>query len=293
MCPGQVVCIIVLTALATAACGGTSTTDTSGTPATTVTSVDTLGTEANGTDSPWPTPLGGGHHSWTVSVERVVNHDPDAFTQGLEWTGAGILEGTGRRGESTLRLLDDVTGDVLDSRELDDGLFGEGITVVGDEIIQLTWTSGLALRYDATTFEPLGSYSFSGQGWGLCFDGDVLWMSDGSERLTRRDAQTFEWLDDVVVRHEGALVAGLNELECIDEHVVANVWKSNDILVIDPFTGVVDATIDASTLADDVDLVDSTAVLNGIADLGDGTLLLAGKLWPRHFVVRLVPAAEN
>jgi glutaminyl-peptide cyclotransferase len=243
--------------------------------------------------SPWPSDPGDGPHRWTVRVVRDVDHDPAAFTQGLEQTPAGILEGTGRRGRSTLRLVDLDTGTVLESRPLADEYFGEGLTVVDDEVIQLTWTSGIALRYDAATLEPVGSYTYAGEGWGLCFDGVDLWMSDGSARLARRNPETFAVLDDIEVRRAGDPVENLNELECIDGRVVANIWKSGEIVVIDPATGTVEATIDASGLVDAIDAADRDAVLNGIADLGDGTVLLGGKLWPRSFVVELVVADDD
>ncbi len=248
--------------------------------------------------SPWPSEPGVGLQRWTVRVVRELDHDPGAFTQGLERVPAGIVEGTGRRGQSTLRLVDPTSGEVLRSRSLAADYFGEGVTVVGDEIVQLTWTSGIAFRYDAVTFEPIGSYRYEGEGWGLCFDGVDVWMSDGSSRLTRRDPASFAVLGDVEVRRNGAPVEDLNELECIGGLVTANVWKSSEIVVIDPTSGSVVASIDASPLVEAIELTDPDpgdpdAVLNGIADLGDGTLLLGGKLWPRSFVVELVPVDDG
>ena len=280
----SLVAVSVLTALVAGACGRGTADVTASEPI--LIPAPTPATTRDPT--PWPDELGGPHQQWTVRVVRVIDHDPEAFTQGLEQTAAGILESTGRRGQSTLRLLDPATGEVLESRPIDDEFFGEGLTVVDDEIIQLTWTSGIALRYDADTLEPIGSYDYSGEGWGLCSDGNALWMSDGSSRLTRRDLQSFEPLGGIEVRREGTLIENLNELECVDGRVIANVWKSDEIVVIDPTTGSVMATIDASALAADIDASDGAAVLNGIADLGDGTLLLSGKLWPRSFVVELV-----
>lgn len=243
-------------------------------------------------ESLWPTALDGELQHWSVRVIRVVPHDATAFTQGLEVSGDELLESTGRRGRSTVRRVDLETGVVLDSRPLDNALFGEGLTVAGDDVIQLTWTAGVALRYDATSLEPIGTHTYEGQGWGLCHDGSSLWMSDGSARLTRRDPETFEATGTTEVRREGTLVADLNELECVEDHVLANVWKSDEILVIDPISGRVDAVIDATSLVADVDAADDSAVLNGIADLRDGTLLIGGKLWPRHFIVELVAAAS-
>jgi glutaminyl-peptide cyclotransferase len=281
---------VALTALIAAACAGGSPDLAPVEPTPTPTSTSTPGPIRVGDTSLWPEELGPIPRQWTVRVVRVIDHDAEAFTQGLEQTPAGILESTGRRGQSTLRLVDPADGNVLKSRPIDDEFFGEGLTVVDDEVIQLTWTSGIALRYDAETLEPIGSYRYSGEGWGLCFDGESLWMSDGSARLTRRDPQSFASLGDVEVRRDGDPIENLNELECVDGRVMANIWKSDEIIVIDPESGTVGATIDAASLVAEIDASARGAVLNGIADLGDGTLLLGGKLWPRNFVVELVSA---
>lgn len=271
-------------------CGGPDTAATPGAPVVETTSTSTSERAAS-PDPLWPTDLGDGHQEWGIEIIRTIPHDETAFTQGLERTQEGILESTGRRGESSLRLIDADTGEVVRSRDLSDQYFAEGLTVVDDQVVQLTWTSGVALRYDLATFEPREPFEYAGEGWGLCFDGSDLWMSDGSSRLTSRDPDTFEERGQVTVRLAGVAVERLNELECVAGRVLANVWQRDEIVVIDPSAGTVDATIDASALAASLDLpgiLDRTAVLNGIADLGDGTLLLTGKLWPESFVVRLV-----
>lgn len=239
--------------------------------------------------SPWPTDPGSGHQEWTVRVIERIPHDPTAYTQGLETTGEVLLEGTGRRGDSELRRLDPATGVTLDAQRLDAELFGEGLTVSGDEIVQLTWEAGRALRYDLASLQPVGEFAYTGEGWGICAGADDLFMTDGSAVLQRRDPATFELLGSVTVRRDGVAIDDLNELECIGDHVAANVWKSDRIVVIDPSNGDVVATIDASALADEIAPTDAQAVLNGIADPGDGTLLLTGKLWPTLFVVVVEP----
>lgn len=237
---------------------------------------------------PWPDdPAAAGVQRWGVEVVGRMAHDPDAFTQGLELDGDRLLESTGRRGQSTLRRLDPATGAVVSSVDLDPELFGEGLTVVGDEVIQLTWQAGRALRYRADTLDPLGEHRFDGEGWGLCHDGDRLWMSDGTAVLTARDPATFAPLDTITVTRDGTAVDRLNELECVGGTVLANVWYGDEVLVIDPATGVVEAEIDAAPLVAEIAATDPTEVLNGVADLGDGTLLLGGKNWPTFFVVRL------
>ncbi|MFT7609696.1 MAG: glutamine cyclotransferase [Candidatus Aldehydirespiratoraceae bacterium] len=239
------------------------------------------------TPSPWPSPLTDTHQAWSIQILERRPHDAAAFTQGLEVVDGVVIEGTGRRGSSTVRRVG-LDGVVLASADLDPEYFGEGLTVVGELLIQLTWQAGVALRWDLATLEPVGRTTYDGEGWGLCAADDTLWMSNGTATLTERDPTDFSVRSEVEVRRDDVAIANLNELECIDGYVVANVWHSDEILVIDPTTGFVAATIDASALRTEINPTDAQAVLNGIADLGDGTLLLGGKLWPTFFVVELV-----
>ncbi len=238
-------------------------------------------------DLPWPARLGAVHQEWTVEILERLPHDVDAFTQGLEYGEDGLWESTGLYGESTLRLTDPSTGEVLLERALDEAHFGEGLTLVDGLPLQLTWRAGLAY-YWAPSLDLAATEPYDGEGWGVCNTGDHVWMSDGSATLTQRDPETFDPLGTVDVHRDGDAIDRLNELECIGDHVVANVWQTDEIVVIDPASGTVQATIDASILSEEIDSNDGGAVLNGIADPGDGTLLLAGKLWPMHFIVRIV-----
>jgi len=226
---------------------------------------------------------------WTVSVLDTAPHDPDAFTQGLERLADGrLIESTGRRGVSDIRIVDPATGSVERAVALDDTEFGEGLTVVDDTVIQLTWQEEIARRWRLPNLDPLPSFTYEGEGWGLCYDNSRLAMTDGSATLTWRDPETFAVLDSVTVRLAGEPVASLNELECVDGLVLANVWKSSVVLVIRP-DGAVIATIDATSLVETVASNDPTRdVLNGIAAEPDGTFSMTGKLWPTRFVVRLV-----
>lgn len=236
---------------------------------------------------PWPGPLVDDHQRWTIRVIDRHPHDPAAFTQGLEFTDEGLLESTGLYGESTLRITDPATGEILRSTALDPALFGEGVTSVEGEIVQLTWQAGRALRYgDDLVLRDEDAYD--GEGWGICYDGGALWTTDGTATLTERRVDGLVPVRSVEVTRDGEPVERLNELECIDGHVVANVWGRDEIVVIDPTSGIVRATIDAAILRAEVAPTDGRAVLNGIADPGDGTLVLAGKLWPTLFVVELV-----
>lgn len=237
---------------------------------------------------------GAGVANWTVEIVESVPHDPDAFTQGLEVADGIMYESTGLRGRSSLRAVDAGTGEVTAQVDLADEFFGEGLTVVGDRILQLTWQSGTALVYDRSTLETVGEHSYEGEGWGLCAMDGVLIMSNGSDRLARRDPRTFELLGTVTVTasgYEGRLDY-LNELECVDGLVISNVWQTDNLLVIDPESGGVVAAVDAQPLVDDVlksPSANGVDVLNGVAvDDGTATLWMTGKLWPRLYRVRIV-----
>jgi glutamine cyclotransferase len=169
-------------------------------------------------------------------------------------------------------------------------VFGEGLAQVGDRLIQLTWQQQQALVWSADTLEPEGSFDYQGEGWGLCFDGRRLVMTDGSSSLTFRDAVTFEVIGEVSVMLDGQPIDRLNELECVDGSVWANVWETDSIVRIDPASGEVTGVLDASGLiTPHPALFDPGAVLNGIAyDPATDTWLLTGKLWPSMFEVRLV-----
>jgi glutamine cyclotransferase len=217
-------------------------------------------------------------------------HDPDAFTEGLVLDGTGrLFESTGLQGRSSLRQVDPVDGEVLRITDLPDAWFGEGLALVDDRLVQLTWKDGIATAWDSDTFERLTTYEYEGEGWGLCFDGSRLVMSDGSERLTFRDPSTFEVLGDVLVTLDGAPQADLNELECVDGSVWANVYQTDRIVRIDPGSGTVTGTLDLDGIIHP-DPADARpgAVLNGIAyDSKAGTLLVTGKLWPELFEIRV------
>ena len=160
-----------------------------------------------------------------------------------------------------------------------------------DRLIQLTWEAGEAFVYDLD-FEQTGTFNYAGEGWGLCYDGESLYMSDGSATIDRRDPETFEVLEEVKVRLRGAPVVLLNELECVGDSLYANVWQTDDIVRIDKASGQVTARIDASGLlsAEERASLEAGGVLNGIAyDTEEETFFVTGKLWPRVFEVRFVP----
>ena len=222
-------------------------------------------------------------------VLKVYPHDAKAFTQGLVYFDGGLFESTGLNGRSSIRRVNPDSGVVEAEVALDATLFGEGLARVNDELIQLTWKNGKAFVWNLSNLERIREHTYPGEGWGLCFDGKRLVMSDGSDRLTFRDPRSFEEEGGVRVLRAGQAVRQLNELECVDGMVYANVWGSDYIARIDPASGEVTGWIDASGLLQGAERM-NTDVLNGIAHVPErNTFLITGKLWPNLFEVKFVP----
>ncbi|MEO0324226.1 MAG: glutaminyl-peptide cyclotransferase [Myxococcota bacterium] len=231
-----------------------------------------------------------------VRVVRRLPHARDAFTQGLLWHAGKLYESTGQYGQSSLRRVDLMTGDVELRTDLDDAVFAEGLARVGERFVQLSWRSGRAFVWRETDagFERLTEHEYAGEGWGLCFDGRRLVMSDGSATLTFRDPETFEEQGHVLVTDDGRPVRNLNELECVthgdETFVLANVWQREFLVRIDPASGRVTARIDARGLLRGRERY-GTDVINGIAWLPEReSYLLTGKYWPAAFEVVLEPS---
>jgi len=225
--------------------------------------------------------------AYDVEVVARHPHDDSAFTQGLLWYEGELYESTGLVGRSSIRRWDLSSGRIAQRTDVPD-VFAEGLERVGDELFQLTWRDGLLLVYDRESFELKRELEYEGEGWGLCFDGEHLVMSDGSDELTFRDPETFAVERRVRVRKVGRPLRMLNELECVDGSVWANVWQRNDIVKIDPATGNVTATVDASGLLTFSERRGAD-VLNGIAWIPERErFVVTGKLWPAAFEIELV-----
>jgi glutamine cyclotransferase len=228
--------------------------------------------------------------SHTYRVLRSYPHDRSAWTQGLVYKDGHLLESTGLYDQSSLRRTRLETGEVTELRALPAEYFGEGLTLFGSRIIQLTWRSRVGLVYDASSLEPLGTFPYSTEGWGLTHDGERLIMSDGSARLHFLDPKTFGPIGHLDVKDDKGPVIQLNELEYIRGLVYANVWQTDLIVMISPKTGQVVGSADLAGLLTGADLAGGVDVLNGIAyDPETDRLFVTGKLWPKVFEIVLVP----
>ncbi len=220
-------------------------------------------------------------------IVQTYPHDPAAFTQGLVYAGGHLYESTGKYGESTLRRVELETGRVIQSHPLTRDLFGEGITIWGDRIYQLTWREGVAIVYDRETFEESRRFRYPGEGWGLTHDGTHLIMSDGSATLQFRHPETFRVERRLLVHSRGRRVDQLNELQYIRGEIYANIFYRDYIARICPRTGEVTGWIDLRSLWPD--RADREAVLNGIAwDAAGERMFVTGKNWPFLFHIRLL-----
>ena len=229
--------------------------------------------------------------SLTTTVHRKIPHDPTAFTQGLVFWEGKLYESTGRRGRSEVRRIDPATGTVEHRLRIPVLFFGEGLARHGRQLVMLTWQAGQAFVFGLPEFDRRGTFGYPGEGWGLCHDGDRFVMSDGSDRLSFRDSESFALLGQVRVTLDGAPLASLNELECVADEIYANVFRRDTIVRIDPATGHVTARVDAAGLLDAAESRDAD-VLNGIAYAPERKrFFITGKLWPAMFEVTFVASA--
>ncbi len=220
-----------------------------------------------------------------VDVIKKYPHDNTAFTQGLEFHEGRIYESTGRHGFSELRKVDLVTGRVIQRRVLDPQYFGEGITILQNKVFQLTWKSGKGFVYDLNSFALDREFKISGEGWGLSNDGNNLLLSNGSNQILFLDPQTLQVLKRVSVTLNDKPQYLLNELEYVDGEIWANVWKKDEILRIDPLTGIVLGILDVGTISERLSDDD---VANGIAWDEEGRkIYITGKFWSYIYEIKM------
>jgi glutamine cyclotransferase len=223
-------------------------------------------------------------------IVNVYPHSSLAFTQGLVYDEGVLYEGTGLYGRSTLRRVDLETGRVLQQTNLESTLFGEGVALWKDRIIQLTWQSGLGLVYGKENLTEICNFSYPTEGWGITSDNKSLIMSDGTDILHILNPESFAETGQIRVTANGTPLKGLNELEYIKGQIYANVWPTNWIVIISPESGEVKGKINMQGILQESDIQGSVVdVLNGIAyDALEDRLFVTGKLWPKLFEIKLV-----
>ena len=235
--------------------------------------------------------LRGAAPEYRLQVVRTYPHDPQAFTQGFEYHDGKFYEGTGLEGRSSVRVEDLATGKLLRQVNISKNLFGEGITVLRGRIFEVTWQSQVGFIYNKQDLKLITELHYPGEGWGLANDGKNIYLSDGTSfiRILNSDFQELRRIDV----HDGKQhVEMLNELEWIHGEIWANVWQTDRIVRISPVDGHVVGWINASGLLTQADMAGQPVdVLNGIAyDSRNNRIFLTGKLWPKVFEVRVIPA---
>ncbi len=227
--------------------------------------------------------------NYSYKVKNKWLHNKKAYTQGLEFSDGFLYEGTGQYGESMLFKIDLQKNEIVQSLNLPADVFGEGITILSDKIFQLTWRSNLGYVYGKSTFNRLYEFNYPTEGWGLCNNGKELIMSDGTEIIYFLDAEYFQEIRKIQVCNNREPVKNLNELEFINNEIYANVYGSEQIVVIDPKTGKVKKQVDLSGILDKSKIKEPIDVLNGIAwNANTKQLIVTGKWWPEFFEIELV-----
>ena len=280
---------LVATFLAVSLSGLTPLNDSSPTPPPTQTpSLPTTSQTPTPRPSPTPTPSNSNAPmTYTYNIVKTYPHDTDAFTEGLVFNNGVLYESTGtfKSSPSSLRQVNLETGEVQQEILLSSEYFGEGLTVVDDELIQLTWQSNIGFIYDKETFGLQGNFSYDSEGWGLTYNGNELIMSDGSSNLYLLNPTTFQKTGQVNVQDGNTSITNINELEYVNGDVYANIWMQQKIAIINPQTGAVKGWIDLTGIyqSNNVD-----EVLNGIAyDSSTGRLFVTGKDWPNLYQITI------
>ena len=230
---------------------------------------------------------------YKYEIVNIYPHDIEAYTQGLEFDGEDLYESTGLNGKSTLRKVNYKTGEIIENKKLDDAFFGEGMTLINDKIIQLTWKSLKGFVYRKTNLEMIKSFPYddSKEGWGLCNDGNKLYKSDGSENIWILNPNDFKEESRIQVVTNKSALRKINELEWVSGKIYANTYQfqKDVVVIINPVTGSVDGVIDFSGLKEKVKQHTKLNVLNGIAyHKKRKTFFITGKNWNKMFEVKIL-----
>ena len=228
---------------------------------------------------------------YSFNVLNEYPHDITSYTQGLEFYNGHLYESTGQYGKSKLRKLNYKTGEVLENIDVAQAYFGEGLSILNNNIYQLTWQSGSGFVYDVDTFTKTGSFKYgkSKEGWGLCNDGKLLWKSDGTEKIWTLDPETLTEQDYIQAYTNKGMISNLNELEWVNGKIYANRYQKNGVAIINPVNGAIEGVIDFSPLKNKVSQHADLDVLNGIAYNPDtNTIFVTGKHWDKLFEVEIV-----
>jgi glutaminyl-peptide cyclotransferase len=227
---------------------------------------------------------------YEYEIINTYPHKKSSYTQGLEFYQDTLYEGTGQRGSSKLMKIDHKTGETYDHVRLNDRFFGEGITVLNDQVYQLTWRSDIGFIYDPETLKEKRSFSYgkSKEGWGICNDGKYLYKSDGTPKIWRLDPETLEEIDHIQPTTHNKITDKLNELEWIKGKIYANMYQKDGVLIINPENGAVEGVVDFRKLKERVAIDSPESVLNGIAyKRSTDKIFVTGKNWDKLFEIQL------
>ena len=228
-----------------------------------------------------------------VEILRTLPHNSSSFTQGLEVMESSIFESSGLYGFSRISEIDSQNGEIIRHTKIDDSYFAEGITVKEQSIIMLTWRAGVALEFDISNFSIIGNFSFEGEGWGICYNGEHIVTSNGTSELSFRDPDSFEIDFTIMVTWDGVPVSNLNELECVDDKIYANIWMEETILRISSTSGKVDF-FSSPLVVTSIQGNGNEEVLNGIAfDRNSGSFWITGKNWTQMYLVNFTVPEEK
>jgi glutaminyl-peptide cyclotransferase len=227
---------------------------------------------------------------YSYKVVHVYPHDPTSFTEGLEYRGGYLYESTGEKSHSVLRKVKLETGAVVQEIKLAPHLFGEGLTILHNEIVQLTYQTQIGFVYDLATMHEKRSFVYEGEGWGMTNDGSQIYMDDGSAQIRVWDGTTLKEKRRFTVHDDSGPIQQVNELEWVAGEIYSNVWQTDQMLRISPVDGKVLGRVNLAGLLSGADRGARVDVLNGIAyDAAGKRLFVTGKWWPKLFEIQLVP----